>query len=115
MTIRRLSAGNCTSYHLLDKGIWPKGLNHLRIGGLHEFGIEYVEMKYLNEFHHSGKPVEKACSDMYVLEAEIIELNSKPTVPVGELGVDAFYRAKPLLITASVSAHYWHLVAGCPV
>lgn len=92
--IPRLSAGNCTSYHLLDKGIWPQGLNHLRIGGLHEFGIEYVEMKYLDEFHHSQKPVEKACSDMYVLEAEIIELNSKPTVPVGELGVDAFLQSK---------------------
>lgn len=31
--VRRLSAGNCTSYHLLDKEIWPQGLNHLRIGG----------------------------------------------------------------------------------
>lgn len=94
VSVRRLSAGNCTSYHLLDKGIWPRGLNHLRIGGLHEFGIEYVEMTYLDEFHHSAKPVEKACSDMYALEAEIIELNSKPTVPVGELGVDAFLQSK---------------------
>jgi predicted amino acid racemase len=97
LPIRRLSAGNCTSYHLLDKGIWPRGLNHLRIGGLHEFGIEYVDMKYLDEFHHSAKPVEKACSDMYILEAEIIELNSKPTVPVGELGVDAFLQAKTFI------------------
>lgn len=95
--IRRLSAGNCTSYHLLDKGVWPHGLNHLRIGGLHEFGIEYVDMKYLDEFHHSVKPVEKACSDMYVLEAEIIELNSKPTFPVGELGVDAFLQTKTFI------------------
>ncbi|MGK9172080.1 alanine/ornithine racemase family PLP-dependent enzyme [Yokenella regensburgei] len=93
-TVRRLSAGNCTSYHLLDKGLWPAGLNHLRIGGLHEFGIEYVDMKYLDEFHHSAKPVDKACSSLYVLEAEIIELNSKPTVPVGELGVDAFLQTK---------------------
>ncbi|MDI4740284.1 hypothetical protein MJN54_33745, partial [Salmonella enterica subsp. enterica serovar Kentucky] len=31
---------------------------------------------------------------MYILEAEIIELNSKPTVPVGELGVDAFLQSK---------------------
>ncbi|WEF29440.1 alanine/ornithine racemase family PLP-dependent enzyme [Klebsiella aerogenes] len=92
--IPRLSAGNCTSFHLMDKGIWPKGLDHLRIGGLHEFGIEYVEMKYLDEFHHSHKPVGKACSDLYVLEAEIIELNSKPTLPVGELGVDAFLQSK---------------------
>lgn len=94
ITVRHISAGNCTSYHLLDKGLWPTGLNHLRIGGLHEFGIEYVDMKYLDQFHHSSKPVGKACSDMYQLEAEIIELNSKPTVPVGELGVDAFLQAK---------------------
>ncbi|MDN6088272.1 MAG: alanine/ornithine racemase family PLP-dependent enzyme [Enterobacterales bacterium] len=92
--IKRLSAGNCTSYHLLDKGIWPVGLNHLRIGGLHEFGIEYVDMKYIDAFHHSQKDVGKACSDMYLLHAEIIELNSKPTVPVGELGVDAFLQPK---------------------
>lgn len=94
MPIRYLSAGNCTSYHLMDKGLWPQGLNHLRIGGLHEFGIEYVDMKYLDEFHHSTKDIAKACSDMYLLHAEIIELNSKPTVPVGELGVDAFLQRK---------------------
>lgn len=94
LTVHRLSAGNCTSYHLMDKGLWPRGLNHLRIGGLHEFGIEYVEMKYLDEFHHSAKDVSLACSDMYRLHAEIIELNCKPTVPVGELGVDAFLQPK---------------------
>lgn len=92
--IQRLSAGNCTSYHLIDKGLWPQALNHLRIGGLHEFGIEYVDMKYLDAFHHSRKAVDKACSDMYQFHAEIIELNSKPTVPVGELGVDAFLQPK---------------------
>ncbi|MFI4630039.1 alanine/ornithine racemase family PLP-dependent enzyme [Klebsiella quasipneumoniae subsp. similipneumoniae] len=97
LTVRRLSAGNCTSYHLVDKGLWPQGLNHLRIGGLHEFGIEYVEMKYLDKFHHSSKDVALACSDMYLLHAEIIELNSKPTAPVGELGVDAFLQPKSFI------------------
>ena len=92
--IPRLSAGNCTSYHLIDKGIWPEGLNHMRIGGLHEYGIEYVDMHYLDQYHHSTKPVGKACSPLYMLRAEIIELNSKPTVPVGELGVDAFLQTK---------------------
>ncbi|SFM97703.1 Predicted amino acid racemase [Izhakiella capsodis] len=92
--VRRLSAGNCTSYHLIDKGLWPQALNHLRIGGLHQFGIEYVDMKYLDEFHHSTKAVGRASSDLYRFYAEIIELNSKPTVPVGELGVDAFLQPK---------------------
>lgn len=31
---------------------------------------------------------------MYQLHAEIIELNSKPTVPVGEVGLDGFLRPK---------------------
>jgi len=92
--IKCLSAGNCTSYHLLDKGIWPEGLNHIRIGGLHQYGIEYVDVKYVEGFHHSQKDVNKVCSDLYLLRAEIIELNSKPTVPVGELGVDAFLQSK---------------------
>lgn len=92
--IKRLSAGNCTSFHLIDKGIWPEGLNHLRIGGLHQFGLEYVAMKYRDEFHHSSKPVARACSDLYRLRAEVIEANAKPTVPVGELGVDAFLQPK---------------------
>lgn len=94
ISIPLLSAGNCTSYHLIDKGIWPQGLNHLRIGGLHEYGIEYVDMHYLDQYHHSNKPVGKACSPLYKLTAEIIELNAKPTVPVGELGVDAFLQTK---------------------
>lgn len=89
-----LSAGNCTSYHLIDKGIWPEGLNHLRIGGLHLHGMEYVTMKYLDEYYHSEMDVNRAVSNLYVLKGEIIELNSKPTVPVGELGVDAFLQSK---------------------
>lgn len=82
--------GNCISYYLLDKGIWLQGLNYLCIGGLYEFGIEYVDMKYLNEFYYFVKLVDKVCFDMYILEVEIIELNSKLIVLVGELGVDVF-------------------------
>lgn len=92
--IKRFSAGNCTSYVLIDRHQWPKGLNHLRIGGLHEYGIEYVAMHYLDQYHHSTKDVMKACSPLYKLKAEIIELDKKPTVPVGELGVDAFLHTK---------------------
>ncbi len=97
ISIRCLSAGGGTSFHLIDEGTWPEGLNNLRIGGLHVFGIEYTYLKYLDAFHHSSKPIEKACSDMYLLHAEIIELNSKPTVPVGELGLDSFLRPKTFI------------------
>lgn len=89
-----LSAGNCTSYHLIDKGLWPKDLNHIRIGGLHEFGIEYVEGKYLDEYYHSSMDINRFVSNLYILKSEIIEVNTKPTVPEGELGVDAFLKRK---------------------
>lgn len=92
-----LSGGNCTSYHLIDKGLWVEGINHLRIGGLHQFGIEYVELKYLDGFYHSSMDVKRAVSDLYILKAEIIEANCKPTMPVGELSVDAFLKTKTFI------------------
>jgi predicted amino acid racemase len=90
LRFRYLSGGNCTSYHLIDKGTWPVGINHLRIGGLHQFGIEYVETKYLDEYHHSSMPIERVASNLYLLRAEVIETSVKPTLPVGERGLDAF-------------------------
>lgn len=90
----KVSGGNCTSYHLMDKGQWVEGINELRIGGLHQFGIEYVDVKYVEGFHHSKMPIERVVSDLYKLKAEIIEVNLKPTVPVGESGVDAFLKPK---------------------
>ncbi len=91
---RYLSGGNCTSYHLIEKGTWPEGINHLRIGALHQFGIEYVDVKYLEGFYHSDMDVNRVVSNLYVLKAEIIEVNRKPTVPFGELGFDTFMRSK---------------------
>jgi predicted amino acid racemase len=94
ITIRRLSAGNGTSYNLIDEGRWPKGLNQLRIGGVHQFGYDYVNLHYFNRFHHSAKPEARACSDLFHLRAEVIEASAKPTVPVGEQSVDAFMQVK---------------------
>jgi len=92
-----LSGGNCTSFHLIDKGTWPEGINHLRIGALHQFGIEYVDVKYLNGFYHSNMDVNRVVSNLYILKAEIIEVNRKPTVPLGELGVDSFMKSKTFI------------------
>ncbi|NOR13839.1 MAG: alanine/ornithine racemase family PLP-dependent enzyme, partial [Candidatus Aminicenantes bacterium] len=89
-----ISGGNCTSYHLIEKGTWPEGVNHLRIGALHQFGIEYVEVKYLDGFFHSSMDVNRVVSNLYILKAEIIEVNRKPTVPLGELGLDTFMQSK---------------------
>ena len=89
-----LSGENCTSYHLIEKGTWPEGINHLRIGALHQFGIEYVDVRYLDGFHHSSMDVNRVVSNLYILKAEIIEVNRKPTVPLGELGLDTFMESK---------------------
>jgi len=89
-----LSGGNCTSYHLVAQGIMPKEINQLRIGAQHLFGIEYVEEKYLEGYCHSSKDVKNYASDSYILKCEIIELRDKPTVPVGELGLDSFMKTK---------------------
>ncbi|MBF0313711.1 MAG: alanine/ornithine racemase family PLP-dependent enzyme [Oligoflexia bacterium] len=89
-----LSGGNCTSYHLIHQGVWNPRINHLRIGGLHQFGIEYVDMKYVNGFFHSEKDCKLALSNLYLLKAEIIQVFTKPTMPFGTLGVDAFLQKK---------------------
>ncbi|HNV68634.1 MAG TPA: alanine/ornithine racemase family PLP-dependent enzyme [Candidatus Ozemobacteraceae bacterium] len=89
-----LSGGNCTSHYLLRHGLWPEGINHLRVGGTHEFGIEYVNVEYLEGYYHSSMDVKRVCSDLYLLQAEVIETNVKPTCPVGKLGRDAFLQTK---------------------
>lgn len=89
-----LSAGNCTSFHLIHKGQWVEGLNELRIGGLHQFGIEFVDTLYVEGFHHSTMDVKRTASPLYKLKAEIIEIGEKPTVPVGEPGLDFFLKPK---------------------
>ncbi|MFC2164414.1 alanine/ornithine racemase family PLP-dependent enzyme [Acidobacteriota bacterium] len=94
ITFPYLSGGNCTSYRLMRKGVWPEGINHLRIGALHQFGIEYADIEYLDAYHHSDMEISRLCSNLYILKAEIIEANTKPTVPFGELGVDCFMKAK---------------------
>jgi predicted amino acid racemase len=89
-----LSGGNCSSCRLAERGTLPEEINHLRIGAQHAFGIEYVEGRYLEGYCHSSKDIGKYVSDAYILKGEIIELRKKPTVPVGELGLDSFMNAK---------------------
>jgi len=75
-----ISGGNSSSLHLIEKNQLPKSINNLRIG----------EAFYLaNETAYSNK-IEGMHDDALILEAEIIELQEKPSLPVGESGVDAF-------------------------
>jgi len=97
ITFPYLSGGNCTSYHLIDKGIMPAGINELRIGGQYQFGMEFVDVKYLPGYHHSCKDAELCASNLFILQGEIVEYSCKPTMPVGELGKDAFMHSKTFL------------------
>lgn len=95
--IPHLSGGNCTSYSLFEKGELPRDINHLRIGGLHLFGIDYINFKYVDGFHHSQMPIKRVCSPLYKLQAQIIEIGKKPSLPVGESGLNAFLQPKSFI------------------
>lgn len=78
-----LSGGATTSLELMFKDELEKEVNHLRIGGI------LVQKTYYKEFCDFPKYLQ-GIEDVYVLKAEIIELNTKPTYPIGELVVDGF-------------------------
>lgn len=59
---------------LLTKQV-PKGINHFRVG----------EMLYFGNNLFTGEPMEGMESDVIKLYAEIIELSTKPVVPIGQL------------------------------
>jgi ornithine racemase len=78
--IEIISGGNSSSLPLVRAGKMPKEVNHLRIGEALMLGRETV--------HRSVWP--GTSQDAFKLEAEVIELKQKPSVPIGETGQDAF-------------------------
>ncbi|MDD3121033.1 MAG: alanine/ornithine racemase family PLP-dependent enzyme [Bacilli bacterium] len=76
-----ISGGNSSSIYLLDGKI-PDFINQLRIGEGFVLGRETA----------FGRNIEGMHDDIFTLEVEIIELKNKPTIPFGEIGVDAFGR-----------------------
>ncbi len=75
-----VSAGNSCSYHVMEAGEIPEGVNHLRLG----------ELILLGNDVQIGKFLEGAHKDVFILAAEIVELKDKPSKPFGKIGVDAF-------------------------
>ncbi len=76
-----ISGGNSSSLHLLGTGI-PHGINHLRVGETILIGNDTA----------LSEPFPGTRADTFVLQAEIIEAQVKPSVPTGKVGVDAFGR-----------------------
>jgi predicted amino acid racemase len=75
-----VSGGNSSSWPLLGKGELPAGINNLRLG---EAFIVGREAAYKTR-------IPGAFDDAVILEAQIIEVQVKPSLPLGEQGVDAF-------------------------
>lgn len=75
-----VSGGNSSSLHLIDKNELPSGISNLRLGEAIVLGKETAY----------GKSIKGTHEDVFTLICEIIELKNKPSLPIGEIGVDAF-------------------------
>lgn len=78
-----VSGGATTSTELLIDGNMPKEINHLRVGGL------FTTPEYIKEFKN-WKDYLPELKNVFTVEAEVIESNTKPTYPIGEIVVDGF-------------------------
>ncbi len=78
--ISMIQGGNSSSvYLLLDDNI-PKGVNALRVGEAVLLGQETAYQRKLEGYH----------LDVFKLQTELIEVQNKPSYPIGERGKDAF-------------------------
>jgi predicted amino acid racemase len=75
-----VSGGSSLAMPLLVEGRVPQGVNHFRVGCA----------IWLGDYNTWDEPVPGARHDGFDLRATIIELKWKPSLPEGEIGVDAF-------------------------
>lgn len=80
LEINWLSAVNSSGLELIASGRMPKRINHARIGEAILLGRETIHRR----------PWPGTYQDAFILAAEIVELQKKPSVPVGDRGEDAF-------------------------
>jgi len=80
LNLEIISGGNSSSLPLLMEGGMPRQVNHLRLGESIVLGRETVNGTLWPGCFH----------DAFQLAAEVIELKKKPSVPIGETGMDAF-------------------------
>ncbi len=78
--LNMVSGGNSSSIYLIDKGQLPQGINNLRLGESFLLG---------NDTAYETK-LPGTTDDTVILQAQIVELKEKPSLPIGEVGVDAF-------------------------
>lgn len=86
-----ISGGNSSSLYLVYENRLPKGINNLRLGESIVLGRETA----------FGNQVLNTYDDAFKLVAEIVELKEKPSVPIGEIGMNAFGN-KPTFIDKGI-------------
>lgn len=79
-TLAMVSGGNSSSVYLIPKKQLPAGINNLRLGEAFILGNETAYSQRIPGTHNDG----------IQLRAQIIECKDKPSLPIGEVGVDAF-------------------------
>lgn len=89
--LQYISGGNSSALTLISEGKMPDRVNHMRIGEAILLGRETIERR---EWPGTSQ-------DAFTLRAEVIELKEKPSIPIGELGQDAFGKRK-----SSGSGHF---------
>lgn len=80
LKLQMITGGNSSSYYLIEEGKLPSGINNLRLG----------ESFILGNDTAYGNKIEGTVDDAVILQAEIVELKEKPSLPIGEIGRDAF-------------------------
>ena len=75
-----VSGGNSSSIPMLLGGRMPKGINNLRLGEAMLLGRETAY----------GQQIPGLFQDIATLEVEVVELQMKPSCPIGEVGRNAF-------------------------
>ena len=80
ISLSMVSGGNSSSIYLVGKGELPEGITNLRLG----------ESFLLGNDTAYGTDLPGTVGDALLCEAQIVELKEKPSLPIGEVGVDAF-------------------------
>jgi predicted amino acid racemase len=71
-----LSGGASVTIPLIEQGLLPPDINHFRVGETLFLGTDVYHNERVSDMHQ----------DVFKLYAEVIELNEKPAIPMGELG-----------------------------
>lgn len=80
ISLKIVSGGNSSSVTLFNQNIIPREINSLRLGESIFFGKETSYSTNIKGFHHNN----------FVLEAEIIECQIKPSYPDGPTSINSF-------------------------